>query len=97
MPWLPCTVRVRDGSIVHQIEVQAESVYEACALGLRELRRSEWSQHAADDAVSIEVEVNRPPVIHSVRLESLKAWAVSSGAPKGMIERAKIRELLESG
>ncbi len=96
MSWLPCTVRVRDGVIVHQVEVQAESIYEACALGLRELRRTEWSQQAADDAVRIEVEVQRPPVIHSVRLETLKAWASSSGPPKDMIERARIRELMEN-
>ena len=90
---LPCLVRFREASTVHEVEVMAGSVMEAAALGYRELKQDPLAS-IPDEAVAIEVAVQRPAVVHRVSLESLKAWARGK-SPREILEREPIRKMLE--
>jgi hypothetical protein len=66
MPPRPCLVTVTDGrGIRHAVEVQANSLYEAAALGLQALKSAEWVEEIGS-AISLEVEIHEPVVRHTV-------------------------------
>jgi hypothetical protein len=67
-----CTVSFTGPSGVrHSVDVSAESVYEAAALGLSRLRRDEWADRIAP-GTPIEITV-RKPASHKPTPDSLVA------------------------
>jgi hypothetical protein len=92
-----CLVSFRDGEgVEHVVEVTAESLYEAGAVALQQFRRAEWSREASLDTATLRVEVCESTFYH-VKIEELEAWVKrTTGGPKDMIARDKVRSRLES-
>ena len=76
MPARTCTVSFTgpDG-IRHSVDVQAESLYEAVALAVREFRAHDCPPGAASE---MEVEARSPAVTHTVSLGKIRTWLQSS-------------------
>ncbi len=92
-----CRVSFRgaDG-IRHAVEVQAESVYEAAALGLKVLRRSDWID-VIGAGTRIDVEVHEPPVQHFLMYAQLMRWLEgAASSPAESLKRRKLKDMLAS-
>ena len=73
-----CTVSVTDASgSRHSVEVLAESLYEAAALGLKLLRDAEWVE-TLGPMTRLQLQV-RATVMHEVTIQQLQRWL--DGAP----------------
>src|ERR1700687_4831971 len=74
-----CTVSVTDASgSRHSVEVLAESLYEAAALGLKLLRDAEWVE-TLGPMTRLQLQVRAPTVMHEVTIQQLQRWL--DGAP----------------
>ena len=92
-----CRVSFRDADGVrHQVEVQAESVYEAAVLALRAFKRSDWID-GIGTGTRIDIEVSEPPVQHFIIYGQLTRW-LDGGAksPAEMAKKRKLKEMLAS-
>jgi hypothetical protein len=78
-----CIVSFRDDDgVQHEVEIAAESLYEAGALALQQFRSSEWSRTASLDAGTLRVEVCES-TFYNVKVTELEAWLKrSGGAPR---------------
>lgn len=97
MPTRTCTVSFTgsDG-IRHSVNVQAETLYEAVALAVREFRAHDCPSGAASE---MEVEARSPSVKHTVSLDKLRNWLRSrakSPSDKIMIMKERLKGLLAS-
>jgi hypothetical protein len=75
--------------IRHSVSVQAESLYEAVALAVREFRARDCPPGAATE---MEVEARSPSVKHTVSLGKIRTWLQSSAkspSDKMLKERVK--------
>jgi hypothetical protein len=95
VPTKACIVSLTDpGGMKHSVEVQADSLYEAAARGLRMLRNDGWTPHTHGSA-RIEIEVREPGVTHSIPISRLEAWLHSYAIqPKDFLRKQQLRELL---
>jgi hypothetical protein len=85
---------VVDG-ISHAIEVEASSLYEAAVAGLDALQRDSWTPAYVGDVTPITVTVDETGVVHTLRVQSIKAWlARTAGAPHEMLARRQLRDRL---
>jgi hypothetical protein len=89
-----CRVTIKDTQdITHSVEVTAETLYEAVALGLKALRGRDWVEPIREGTVH--VAVAEVPVKHTVQLRDFNAWIESQGrSPSEFIQRTKIRKIL---
>jgi hypothetical protein len=62
------SVRIR-----HSVDVTAESVYEAAALGVSALRESGWADAVAL-GTELEVQVREPPTCHRITVQQIHRW-----------------------
>jgi hypothetical protein len=92
-----CRVSYVDASgLEHAIEVQADSVYEAAALAVREFRRDEFITEPPTTMTELCVEVFSRPKEHRLRLKQLTNWAETAACkgPSEQLKRERVRELL---
>jgi hypothetical protein len=91
-----CIVSFRDDDgVQHQVEIAAESLYEAGALALQQFRRSEWSRGASLDAGTLRVDVCES-TFYNVKVTELEAWLKrSGGAPLDVAMRQRIKKRLD--
>jgi hypothetical protein len=91
-----CKVTISDiDGIAHIIDVTAETLYEAVALGLAAVRRSDWATGIAEGYNVVQVSVTEIPVKHAVRLKEFNAWLErSGGSPRDVTQRLKIKSIL---
>ena len=76
------------------MEVTAESVYEAAALGLALLRRDEWTDQIAP-GTPIEITVREPATAHTVSLAQIRRWCDGVAvSPDELQKRKLVRELI---
>ena len=69
-----CRVDLRDAEgITHTVEVTAESLYEAAALVLRELRNEPWVASLAPNA-TVDITVAAPAVQHTLAVRTVERW-----------------------
>ena len=92
-----CTVSFTGPSGVrHSVDVTAESVYEAAALGLSRLRRDEWADQIAP-GTPIEIIVREPATTHSVTLAQIRRWCDGVAvSPDEVLKRRRVKALIES-
>jgi hypothetical protein len=93
-----CRVTVRDmEGVAHTVEVTASTLYEAVALGLKQIRGNEWVEQMPDAFDTVKVSVKSVAVEHTVKMGEFTAWVKRNGAksPAEMMRRRKIREILE--
>jgi len=91
-----CRVTVHDmEGVAHTVEVTASTLYEAVALGLRQLRGSEWVEGIAAGLNTVKVCVKNVQVEHTVKLGEFTKWVERNGrSPAEVIRKGKIREIL---
>jgi hypothetical protein len=80
--------------VEHSVEVTAESLFEAAALGLQLLRQHEWVE-APGPATRLEVQISHPRVTHEVSVQQLQRWADSTAVtPEDRIRKNRVRTML---
>ena len=91
-----CKVTIEDmNGVSHTVEVTAASLYEAVALAMAAIRTDEWVNGIAEGLNPVKVRVVNVPVEHEVRLMDFTKWLDrTSGSPREMTERKRIRSIL---
>jgi hypothetical protein len=91
-----CRVTIHDmEGVEHTVEVTASTLYEAVALGLRQIRGSEWVDGIAAGLNTVKVCVKNVQVEHTVKLDEFTKWVERNGrSPVEVIRKGKIREIL---
>lgn len=95
MPARTCTVSFtgHDG-IRHSVNVQAETLYEAVALAVREFRAHDCPPSTASE---MEVEARTPSVKHTVSMGKLRTWLQSSAkSPSDKIMKERLKGMMAS-
>jgi hypothetical protein len=97
VPVRTCTVSFRSPSgIAHSVDVQAESLYEAAALGLGLLKRDGWIE-GLGPATKLEIAVRQPAANHIVSVQQLERWLDSvTASPADVLRKAKLKQLLRA-
>ena len=83
--------------IRHSIEVAAESLYEAAALAVKEIRRHPWVDDVEPGAVTpLSISVKTPATTHEVSIRQLEKWtATTAKSPHEGLLKSRVRALLE--
>jgi hypothetical protein len=78
----------------HSVEVLAESLYEAAALGLKVLRDADWVD-ALGPMTRLQLQVRAPTVMHEVTIQQLQRWLDGAPlSPHEAIRKAKLKSML---
>lgn len=96
MPVRSCRVTIKDmDGVKHTVEVTAETLYEAVALGLAAVRGNDWVMGIAQGMNVVEVSVLDVPIKHAVKLQDFNAWLErTAGAPREVSKRQRIKAIL---
>jgi hypothetical protein len=79
----------------HIVQVTAETLYEAVALGLASIRNEDWVDGIAEGLNTVNVSVKSVPVEHAVKLKDFNAWLKKEGrTPRERTDRKRVREIL---
>jgi hypothetical protein len=70
-----CRVSYTEDGLVHAIDVEAESLYEAVALAVAEFRKDDMNQSMPAAMTEFIVSVYRNPTEHRIRLNQVTRWA----------------------
>ena len=82
--------------VEHEIEVTADTLYEAVAQGLRVFRANEWVNEIGHGRTIINVKVRQPEVEHKVQVGDFENWLdTRPRSPAEMSLKNRIRELLQ--
>jgi hypothetical protein len=80
--------------IPHDVDVQAESLYEAVALAVAEFRADKMTAEVGPMTEFV-IAIHRPAVEHRIRLSQVTLWAKGTrDGPAGVIKRQRIMSLL---
>ena len=95
MPTKLCQVSFQSATGVrHGVEVTAESLYEAAALGLAALKKDGWVE-GLGPSTRLEITAREPGTSHTISVERLTRWAKGvTGSPVETLKKAKLRQLL---
>jgi len=96
MPPKTCTVSFTGPTGVrHAIEVTADSLYEAAALGLGLMQKRDWIDKIGP-GTELKVQVKEPAVTHSVSVQQLRRWIEGiATSPDELLRKNKLKALLE--
>jgi hypothetical protein len=82
--------------VVHTVEVTAATLYEAVALGLKQIRGNDWVEDIAGALNTVTVCVQNVQVEHTVRIGEFTKWLErNGGSPADKTRRRRIKEILE--
>ena len=90
-----CTVSFTGPSGVrHSVEVIAESIYEAAALGVSALKNSGWAGTLVP-GTELEVEVREPATCHRLTVQQIRRWCDGVAAsPDETLKKRRLKQLL---
>jgi hypothetical protein len=90
-----CTVSFTGTSGVrHSVDVTAEFVFEAAALGVSALRRNGWADAVAL-GTELEIQVREPPTCHRITVHQIHRWCDGiATSPDETLKKAKLKQLL---
>lgn len=90
-----CTVSFTGPSGVrHSVEVTAESVYEAAALGVSALKNSGWVDAIAP-GTELEIQVREPASCHRLTLQQILRWCDGVAvSPDETLKKRRLKQLL---
>lgn len=90
-----CTVSFQSPTgIRHAVDVQADSLYEAAALGLVALKKDGWIE-GLGPSTRLEIQVREPATSHVISVDRLKRWANgTTSSPVETLRKVKLRKLL---
>jgi hypothetical protein len=82
----------------HAVEVSAETLYEAAALGLKQFRSSEFAEDVAPGtAMRLTVTVKQEEARHEVGIRQLEDWLQGAGkSPKEQALKTRLRDGLSA-
>src|SRR3984885_13311916 len=91
-----CRVTISDmEGVAHSVEVTAATLYEAVALGLRELQGNKWVEGIAKGLNTVRVSVKNVQVEHTVPIGEFTKWMERGGGPPAeRTRKRKVREIL---
>ena len=92
-----CRVSFSDSEgVLHGIDVEAESLYEAVAVAVAQFREDELNRTIPGPLTEFTVLVYRNPTEQKIRLSQVTKWAehTTKDGPAGVTKRQKIRQLL---
>jgi hypothetical protein len=92
-----CRVSFTDSDgVLHGVDVEAESLYEAVAIAVAQLREDDVSPSSPGPMTEFTVSVYRNPVEHKIRLQQVVKWSerTTEGGPAGIVKRKRVRALL---
>jgi hypothetical protein len=94
-----CKVACRDLSGVdHDVEVSAESLYEAVGLALAMMRQEAWVDQIGEGLTEVRVRVVSPAIEHRVRMKDFRKWIESQGrTPAEVALKRRVMELIRDG
>jgi hypothetical protein len=89
------TVKGLDGAM-YSVVVTAESVYEAIALGMIEIRNSPWTGKIAEGLNTVTVQILEVTTEHTIRFVDFEKWVNQESAvhPVETARRSRVREIL---
>ena len=92
-----CSVTFIDPrGIRHTVDVLAESLFEAAALGLAALKKDGWTE-LAGPATKLEIEVRPPSVRHAVSVMQIQRWLQgATTSPNERVRKDRLKALLSS-
>jgi hypothetical protein len=80
--------------IAHSVEVQAETLYEAAALGLGLLKKDGWIE-GLGPATTLEISVREPATSHILTVQQLQRWLNGiADSPADVLRKAKLKASL---
>jgi hypothetical protein len=90
-----CTVTFTGPSgIRHSVEVTAESIYEAAALGVSALRTSGWTDAIAP-GTELEIQVREPATSHRLTVGQIRRWCDGVAvSPDETLKKRRLKQLL---
>lgn len=89
------TISDREG-VIHSVNVTAATLYEAVALGLRQIRGHEWVEEIATGLNTVKVQVKSVQIEHEVKIVEFMKWVErKGGSPSDIMKKRKIRQILE--
>ena len=91
-----CIVSFTDPEgMTHSVEVAADSLFQAAALGVAELCRGEFTAAGIGPATNLRVAIKAPATVHEVRFSRLESWLQSHGkSPNEQALKADLRARL---
>jgi hypothetical protein len=92
-----CKVSLYDQEgIEHSVHVTAATLYEAIAMALKILGRTDWVGEFAANYGDVQIDVKSVPISHTVKLEVFRKWLAQQGrSPAEMTRRQRVRAILE--
>lgn len=92
-----CRVSFTDPEgVLHGVDVDAESLYEAVAVAVASLREDDVCPSQPSPMTEFTVAVYKNPTEHKIRLQQVLKWSEPSTreGPAGITKRQRVRELL---
>ncbi len=92
-----CRVSFTDSDgVLHGVDVDAESLYEAVAVAVASLREDDVSPSQPGPMTEFTVAVYKNPTEHKIRLAQVLKWAepTTKEGPAGITKRQRVRQLL---
>ena len=90
-----CTVSFTGPSgLRHSVDVTAESIYEAAALGVSALKNSGWADAIAL-GTELEVQVREPATSHRLTVQQIRPWCDGVAvSPDETLKKRRLKQLL---
>ena len=80
--------------ISHGVDVEAETLYEAAAIGLARLKKDGWIEGLGPGS-RLEIVVREPSTVHSLTVQQLQRWVNGvTSSPAEVLRRSKVKHLL---
>ena len=92
-----CRVSFADSDgVVHGVDVDAESLYEAVAIAVAQFREDDLRPAMPGPATEFTVMVYRNPIEHKIRFSQVEKWSepTTREGPAGVMRRERVRALL---
>jgi hypothetical protein len=81
--------------VAHTVDVTAATLYEAVALGLKQIRGNDWVEGIAGALNPVTVCVKNVQVEHTILIGEFTKWLDrKGGSPAEMTRRRRIKEIL---
>ena len=91
-----CTVNFKSATgIIHGVDVEAETLYEAAGLALARLKKDGWIEGLGPGS-RLQIEVREPSTTHSLTVSHLQRWIDGGTNPADVLRRARVKLLLGS-
>jgi len=91
-----CTVVLHDlNNTAHQLDVTAETLYEAVAQALAIARGQDWVGDIGTGLTTVTVKVRNPEVTHIVKIQDFENWLNRGcNSPKDVVLKDRLRRML---